>query len=292
MIRSDGRFVQTRGYCTDIFFREAETWITKCKEKDTPFFCYLSTNAPHGPLIPPASGDDHYRKALQEAGLKNAKQIDRVAPFYAMVENIDTNMGRLLRTIDSLGLADNTLIVFSTDNGSAAGSSFYNAEMHGSKNSPYRGGTRVPAFWKWKGVLPEGVNVPQVTAHIDVLPTLCELAGVKVPEAVDTKIAKLRKLGPALVVLTNGSSGVQAWKPEGDLIFVDTLKVDVVDTVGAGDSFNAGFLTSLSKAGLLNKTAIRSILESDIVAALNFGVRAASITVGRAGANPPWRDEI
>ena len=111
-------------------------------------------------------------------------------------------------------------------------------------------------------------------------------------EAVDTKIAKLRKLGPALVVLTNGSSGVQAWKPEGDLIFVDTLKVDVVDTVGAGDSFNAGFLTSLSKAGLLNKTAIRSILESDIVAALNFGVRAASITVGRAGANPPWRDEI
>ena len=88
------------------------------------------------------------------AGLKNAKQIDRVAPFYAMVENIDTNMGRLLRTIDSLGLADNTLIVFSTDNGSAAGSSFYNAEMHGSKGSPYRGGTRVPAFWKWKGVLP------------------------------------------------------------------------------------------------------------------------------------------
>ena len=198
MIRSDGRFVQTRGYCTDIFFREAETWITKCKEKDTPFFCYLSTNAPHGPLIPPASGDDHYRKALQEAGLKNAKQIDRVAPFYAMVENIDTNMGRLLRTIDSLGLADNTLIVFSTDNGSAAGSSFYNAEMHGSKNSPYRGGTRVPAFWKWKGVLPEGVNVPQVTAHIDVLPTLCELAGVKVPEAVDTKIEG-RSLVPLLM---------------------------------------------------------------------------------------------
>ena len=116
-----------------------------------------------------------------------------------MVENIDTNMGRLLRTIDSLGLADNTLIVFSTDNGSAAGSSFYNAEMHGSKGSPYRGGTRVPAFWKWKGVLPEGVDVPQVTAHIDVLPTLCELAGVKVPDAVDEKIEG-RSLVPLLMI--------------------------------------------------------------------------------------------
>ena len=111
-------------------------------------------------------------------------------------------------------------------------------------------------------------------------------------ENVETKIAKLRKLGPAIVILTSGSSGVKAWKPEEDPIFVDSLKVDVVDTVGAGDSFNAGFLTSLSKAGLLNKPTIRLILESDIVAALNFGVRTAAKTVGRAGANPPWRDEL
>ncbi len=111
-------------------------------------------------------------------------------------------------------------------------------------------------------------------------------------ENVETKIAKLRKLGPAIVILTSGSSGVKAWKPEEDPIFVDSLEVDVVDTVGAGDSFNAGFLTSLSKAGLLNKATIKLILESDIVAALNFGVLTAAKTVGRAGANPPWRDEL
>ena len=111
-------------------------------------------------------------------------------------------------------------------------------------------------------------------------------------ESTETKVAELQKLGPALVILTCGGSGVKAWKPEGNPIFVDSLKVDVVDAVGAGDSFDAGFRTSLAEAGLLNKAAIRAISESDIVAAMNFGVRAAAITVGRAGANPPWRDEL
>ena len=110
--------------------------------------------------------------------------------------------------------------------------------------------------------------------------------------SLETKVSNLQKLGPTIVVLTRGGSGVQAWKPDGNPICVDSLKVDVVDTVGAGDSFNAGFLTSLSKADLLNKAAIRLISESDILSALNFGVHAAAITVGRAGANPPWKYEL
>ena len=110
--------------------------------------------------------------------------------------------------------------------------------------------------------------------------------------SLETKVSNLQKLGPTIVVLTRGGSGVQAWKPDGNPICVDSLKVDVVDTVGAGDSFNAGFLTSLSKADLLNKAAIRLISESDILSAVNFGVHAAAITVGRAGANPPWKYEL
>ena len=110
--------------------------------------------------------------------------------------------------------------------------------------------------------------------------------------SLEKKISHLQKLGPTIVVLTRGSSSVQAWKPDGNPIFVESLKVDVVDTVGAGDSFNAGFLTSLAKAGLLNKAAIKLIAESDIVSALDFGVHAAAITVGRPGANLPWRGEL
>ena len=112
------------------------------------------------------------------------------------------------------------------------------------------------------------------------------------PETVEKKINIVQEFGPALVVLTQGETGVTAWKPDGNPIFVESLKVDVVDTVGAGDSFNAGFLTSLNKAGHLNKADIRLILENDIVAALDYGVRAAAVTVGRAGANPPWKDEL
>ena len=102
-------------------------------------------------------------------------------------------------------------------------------------------------------------------------------------ETTETKNAKLQKLGPALIILTGGGSGVKAWKPEGNPIFVDSLKVDIVDKVGAGDSFKASFLKSLAEAGLLKKTAISVISESGIVAALNFGVRTADIKVGRAG---------
>lgn len=112
------------------------------------------------------------------------------------------------------------------------------------------------------------------------------------PQPSETKIAKLQKLGPALVILTCGGSGVKAWKHERDSVFVDSLKVDVVDTVGAGDSFNAGFLTSLAEAGLLNKAAIKVISENNIIEAVNFGVRTAAITVGRVGPNPPWRNEL
>ena len=111
-------------------------------------------------------------------------------------------------------------------------------------------------------------------------------------ESTKTKVSKLQKLGPAIVILTCGGSGVRAWKPEGNPIFVDSLKVDVVDTVGAGDSFNAGFLTSIAEAGLLKRAAIRVISESDIVAALNFDARTTAITVGRARANPPCRNEL
>jgi arylsulfatase A-like enzyme/acetyl esterase/lipase len=198
LIRSDGTFVQTRGYCTDVFFREAESWVEACHKKDQPFFCYIATNAPHAPYIPPPGGREQaYQEALTAAGITNAKQLANAAPFFAMIENIDANMGRLLKKLNDLGIAEDTLVVFSTDNGTAAGAAVFNDGMRGQKGTPYRGGTRVPAFWRWQGTLPEGVDVPAVTAHIDVLPTLCEITGATIPPAIAEKVEG-RSLVPLL----------------------------------------------------------------------------------------------
>jgi arylsulfatase len=188
VIRSDGKFVTTRGYCTDVFFKEAIDWIEARHKTGEPFFCYVTPNAPHGPLDCPPGSDTAYREQLEAAGIGDPKRRADIAKFYGMIENVDTNLGKLLRKLDDLGIADETLVVFTTDNGTATGQSAFNAGMRGAKGSPWRGGTRVPSFWRWRGTLPAGMDVPSVTAHIDVLPTLCDLAAVPLPPAVAEKV--------------------------------------------------------------------------------------------------------
>ncbi len=197
VIRSDGTFVPTEGYCTDVFFGEALRWIEDRHQAGEPFFCSLTPNAPHDPLDCPEGSDTPYLQALEAAGIADPAQRARIARFYGMIENIDTNVGRLLDTLDRLGIADDTLVVFTTDNGTATGAPVFNAGMRGAKGSVWRGGTRVPSFWRWPGVLPAGVDVPAVTAHIDVLPTLCELAGATIPSDVAGRLEG-RSLVPLL----------------------------------------------------------------------------------------------
>jgi arylsulfatase len=204
VIRSDGTFVKTTGYCTDVFFDAALDWIDRCRKEDQPFFCYVATNTPHSPLDCPPGSDAPYLAKLEAAGVKDPRQRAEIAKFYGMIENVDTNIGRLLKKLDEWGLADDTLVVFTTDNGTATGAPVFNAGMRGTKGTAYRGGTRVPSFWRWPGTLPSGVDVPAVTAHIDVLPTLCELSGVAIPPEVAAKVE-----GRSLVPLLR--DGKAAW---------------------------------------------------------------------------------
>jgi len=197
VIRSDGTFVKTKGYCTDVFFTAALEWIDSRRGSGAPFFCYLTPNAPHGPLDCPPGSDTPFLAALEEAGIADPAKRAAIAKFYGMIANIDANLGRLLAALDAWGIADETLVVFTTDNGSATGHTVWNAGMRGAKGSPWRGGTRVPSLWRWPKTLPAGVDVPAVTAHVDVLPTLCDLAGVAIPTAVGGRLEG-RSLVPLL----------------------------------------------------------------------------------------------
>lgn len=107
----------------------------------------------------------------------------------------------------------------------------------------------------------------------------------------DEIAAEWRKLGPKLIVITKGAHGADAYTAHAT-VRVPGVKVDVVDTVGAGDTVNAGILVSLHNQGLLNKAAIATLNEDQIHAAVALGVRAAAVTVSRAGANPPWAAEM
>jgi arylsulfatase A-like enzyme len=166
-ILHNGSFERTDGYCTDVFFAQAQSWIDSVKGK-RPFFAYIAPNAAHAPLD------------VQEKYIRNyeAKVPTDVAKFYGMIENIDENVGRLLTQLDESGLTRDTLVIFMTDNGGTAGATIYNAGMRGSKNTPYQGGTRVPSFWRWPGGFNGGVDCSALSAHVDVLPTLAEICGI------------------------------------------------------------------------------------------------------------------
>lgn len=112
------------------------------------------------------------------------------------------------------------------------------------------------------------------------------------PEALADKIARLREAGPSVVILTRGGEGATAWLSDGTEVSAPSRKVAVVDTVGAGDTFNAGVLARLSELGLLTKAALSDIAPEAMQDALSFGASVAAVTVSRAGANPPWRREL
>jgi arylsulfatase len=164
-ILHNNTFVKTQGFCTDIFFNQAMNWMETQKGKK-PFFTYITTNAPHGPFIAP----DSYKKKFVDAGIKG-----NTVGFYGMIENIDDNVGRLTAKLAEWGIEEDTLLIFITDNGPSA--SNYNGDHKGKKGSVDEGGTRVPSFWRWPGVLKPGADVNRIANHYDILPTFAAIAG-------------------------------------------------------------------------------------------------------------------
>jgi arylsulfatase len=178
--------VQTKGFCTDLFFQAALAWIKEQNEMKEPYFAYVSLNAPHGPFNKD-NAPEKYQKRFLEAGYDK-----QTAVRYGMIENIDDNFGVLMAKLEEWNALENTIVIFMTDNGMSMPPitlngekiSPFNAGMKGHKNSPNEGGTHVPFFVQWKGVLGKGVDIDALTAHIDLYKTFCDFAGAELPDTI------------------------------------------------------------------------------------------------------------
>lgn len=180
----NGEAVLTEGYCMDVYANYAIAHMRKSVAEDRPFFAYLATNTPHGPWhdVPEDLLTKYKARDLSEV-LPDPKQVDRMAASFAMIENIDQNVGRLMDTLDELGVADNTIFIYMHDNGPAI--RHYVGEMRGMKSEVWEGGIRSPFFVRWPGKIPAGVRRPEIASHVDVWPTLVEATGVRAPEVDD-----------------------------------------------------------------------------------------------------------
>ncbi|MEM9366147.1 MAG: arylsulfatase [Planctomycetota bacterium] len=160
------------GFCTDVFFDAGMDFIRDCAERKVPFLTYIATNAPHGPMHAP----EEYM-AMYEG------QPGRIPAFYGMITNIDDNVGRLRQLLEELKIADNTIVIFTTDNGSSSGSQIYNADMRGAKGSEYDGGHRVPFLVHWPGGGMDQKHEESTLCHaVDVVPTLLDICGIAPPQ--------------------------------------------------------------------------------------------------------------
>ena len=180
-----------QGYCSDIFTENAIEFIEK--NKNNPFFCYLSFNAPHNPLQVPDEYYQIYKSIDPTEGIDpnlipnekiNEQTKENTRKVYAMVTNIDDNLKKLFSKVEELGIKENTIVIFMTDNGPQHAR--YVAGMKGRKTSVYNGGIRVPFYFRYPNEFSGDKEVDQMTAHIDLLPTLSKLCGTRIPE--DRKI--------------------------------------------------------------------------------------------------------
>lgn len=176
VIKHNGKFEKTEGYCTDVFFAQAMKWLEVLKGKK-PFFAYITPNAPHGPLHVPGQYEKMYSGTVDE----------NAAKFFGMITNIDDNVGKLMAKLAELGADKDTLVIYVNDNGGTAGCKVFNAGMRGSKCTAFNGGARSMSLWRWPGAV-KPAACDRLTAHLDMFPTFAELAGAKVPDDVAKKL--------------------------------------------------------------------------------------------------------
>ena len=177
-MRLNDQVVDPKGHATDVFTEWAIDYLKNQKENDSPFFLYLAYNAPHFPIQPPEDWLEKVKNREQGISEKRAKNV-------AFVEHLDNGIGKVLNSLKELGLDKNTLIIFSSDNGGHLPSGASNGNLRGGKQDMYEGGIKVPTCFVWDGKIQPKSESYNLGLTMDILPTLCEITGVKIETEID-----------------------------------------------------------------------------------------------------------
>jgi arylsulfatase A-like enzyme len=177
-MRLNEKVIDPEGHATDLFTQWAIDYIDERAKAGGPFFLYLAYNAPHTPIQPPAEW-------VAKVKAREPNITDKRAKLVALIEHMDAGIGRVIEALKQAGVYDNTLIVFSSDNGGQLSVGARNGEVRGGKQDMYEGGLRVPMGAAWPGHIPPGSLSKRIALLMDLFPTFCEAAGVKVEHAID-----------------------------------------------------------------------------------------------------------
>ena len=166
------------GHATELFTEWACDFLDDQASAEKPFFLYLAYNAPHFPIEPPAESLEKVKARLPELSEKRAMNV-------AFVEHLDDNIGKVMTAMDRAGLAENTIVVFTSDNGGALPYAQSNHPWRGGKQEHYDGGLRVPFIVRWPGKIEAGTRSDYQGLVFDLFPTFLEVAGAEVPTGID-----------------------------------------------------------------------------------------------------------
>ncbi|GAB4153047.1 MAG: hypothetical protein Tsb009_29260 [Planctomycetaceae bacterium] len=179
-MRKNDETIDPKGHATDLFTEWACDYIKSRKGKSDPFCLYLAYNAPHTPIQPPKDWLEKVRKREPNMPLRRAKLV-------ALIEHMDDGIGRVLRCLKETGASKNTLVIFTSDNGGQLSAGANNGPLRDGKQSVYEGGLKVPAAFVWPGKIQSGTQTSFRAMSMDILPTVLQAAGVKLPDNLDGK---------------------------------------------------------------------------------------------------------
>lgn len=176
-MRRNEEVIEPEGHATDLFSQWSIDYINDRADKEEPFFLYLAYNAPHFPIQPP-------EEWLEKVKAREPQLSDKRAKNVAFIEHMDQGIGRVLASIKTAGIEDNTLIIFTSDNGGSIPHAQSNGALRGGKQDHWEGGIRVPTCVVWPNKIPSKRS-NAVGMTMDLFPTLCEIAGAKVSKPID-----------------------------------------------------------------------------------------------------------